>query len=360
MNKLFHFVCVCILFSFYGCEQDGASPGNGNSNGNTTAIVLTTNAASSITGTTAVSGGNITSDGGSSIIGRGVCWSTSPNPTLVNSFTSDGAGIGSFNSNLTSLSPNTSYYVRAYASNANSTVYGNQISFTTSSSGGGGSGSCSGGPSTVTDIDGNVYNVVTIGNQCWLKENLETTRYRNGDVIPTNLNNSQWQNTTQGAWAYYNDSSQYNNIYGKLYNWYAVADARGLCPTGWHVPTDSEWNKMVKYLDPLADTSQNIYFQSQTAGGMMKSIGDLQSGTGYWQAPNAGASNSSGFEGRPGGQRSPNSIGGQNINGAEGHWWSASLKDSTAWFWSIGYNNPQVLKYYNPKRYGFSIRCLRD
>ncbi|MFN5325355.1 MAG: fibrobacter succinogenes major paralogous domain-containing protein, partial [Bacteroidota bacterium] len=221
-------------------------------------------------------------------------------------------------------------------------------------SGGGG-----GGTGTVTDIDGNTYNTVQIGTQEWMQENLKTTKYKNGDVIPTNLNNTQWQSTTQGAWAYYNDSSQYNNIYGKLYNWYAVADARGVCPTGWHVPTDSEWNVLVKQLDPQADTTDSSYSQSLIAGGFMKAVGDLQSGTGLWQSPNYGATNSSGFTGLPGGDR--NLYGSYLYIGYYGYWWSASeILTDYAWYRSLDYSDAFVYRNAYFKRLGFSIRCLRD
>jgi uncharacterized protein (TIGR02145 family) len=216
-----------------------------------------------------------------------------------------------------------------------------------------------GGTGTVTDNNGNTYATIQIGTQEWMQENLRTTKYRNGDVITTGLNNTQWQNTTAGAWAYYNDSAQYNNPYGKLYNWYAVADSRGLCPTGWHVPTDSEWNVLVKYLDPQADTSQFSNGQSPFAGGLMKSVGDLQSGTGLWQAPNTGATNSSGFSGLPGGYRYDD--GGYFSIGSSGIWWSASEYSPTyAWYRYLYYNGGNVYRYGNDKQDGFSVRCLRD
>ncbi|MFN5222683.1 MAG: FISUMP domain-containing protein [Bacteroidota bacterium] len=215
-----------------------------------------------------------------------------------------------------------------------------------------------GGTGTVTDIDGNTYNTVQIGTQEWMQENLKTTKYKNGDLIPTGLNNAQWQATTQGAWAYYNDSSQYNNLYGKLYNWYAVADPRGVCPTGWHVPTDSEWNQLVKYLDPQADTTI-IGSQSQIAGGLMKAIGDLQSGTGLWQSPNTGATNISGFTGLPGGYR--NSNGGYSAIGYRGDWWSSSeYNANSAWYRSLDFNGANVGRNLTNKLNGFSVRCLRD
>lgn len=218
-------------------------------------------------------------------------------------------------------------------------------------------GTCSGGPSTVTDIDGNVYNVVTIGSQCWMKENLKTTKYKNGEVMLSPA--GDWSNLTTGAWAYYKDSSQYNNIYGKLYNWYAVTDPRGVCPIGWHVPTDSEWNQLVKYLDPNTDTSSSSGIQSPIAGGLMKDLGDLQSGTGLWFAPNTGAINSSEFTGLPGGYRNFN--GSYYLIGTNGFWWSSSeFNTDFARSRNLYYDVAGVGRAGNNKRYGFSVRCVKD
>ena len=307
---------------------------------------LNTTAASAITTTTASSGGNITSDGGGSITARGVCWSTSQNPTIaLSTKTSDGTGTGSFASSLTGLSPNTLYYARAYATNAAGTAYGNQISFTTASS------------TNPVDADGNTYTTVTIGSQVWMKENLKTSKYRNGDAIPTNLSDAAWSGTTTGAYSIYNNDAANNSTYGKLYNWYAVADPRGLCPAGWHVPTDHDWNLLTKYLDPAADTS--CIGCGNTAGGTMKSTGTIEAGTGLWLSPNTDANNSSGFTGLPGG--------GRNLNGTYlyfgyfGIWWSSTeLPSPVAWYRYLGYNLGYSLRYDNAKTYGFSVRCLRD
>jgi uncharacterized protein (TIGR02145 family) len=232
--------------------------------------------------------------------------------------------------------------------------------------GGSGTGVCTGGPSTVTDVDSNVYNVVTIGNQCWMKENLKTTKYRNGNPIPTNLSNTTWQNTTSGACAinsdlFNNNTTTNNSIYGKLYNWYAVADPRELCPVGWHVPSDAEWNELVKFLDPGADTSFANGLQSTIAGGMLKATGTLQAGTGLWQNPNTGATNSSGFTGLPGGGRS---LDGSNfyISGI-GWWWSSTQNPilSGMSFYSALYPSfGNVYKSAYDKSGGLSVRCVRD
>jgi uncharacterized protein (TIGR02145 family) len=218
-------------------------------------------------------------------------------------------------------------------------------------------GPCTGGSGSVTDVDGNSYNTVTIGTQVWMKENLKASKYRNGDAIPTNLDNAAWINTTTGAFAIYNNDAANNTTYGKLYNWYAVADPRGLCPAGWHVPTDHDWQILTKYLDPAADTTQCC---SNTAGGKMKSTGTLQAATGYWQDPNTDATNSSGFTGLPGGGRAFN--GPYFAFSQYGYWWSSTVGPNLNG-WSRTLNNISSISYrylYDYKTDGFSVRCLKD
>jgi uncharacterized protein (TIGR02145 family) len=153
--------------------------------------------------------------------------------------------------------------------------------------------------------------------------------------------NSAWGNLKTGAYCAYDNSSSNANTYGYLYNWYAVADPRGLCPTGWHVPSDSEWQQMINYLGGEA-----------TAGGKLKS-------TSYWKSPNEGASNSSGFSGFPGGWR--NSSGTFRYITESGNWWSATEESAGyAWEYSLNYFNGKVNRDGNGKTYGLSVRCLRD
>jgi uncharacterized protein (TIGR02145 family) len=195
---------------------------------------------------------------------------------------------------------------------------------------------------TVTDIDGNVYNTVTIGTQVWMKENLKVSKYKNGDVIPTNLDSAAWYTTPSGAFAIYNNDAANNTIYGKLYNWYAVADPRGLCPTGWHVPSDAEWT-----------TLENFLGGRSVAGGKMKAVSSL------WQSPNTGATNESGFSGLPGGSRGYH---GPYLNvGTYGLWWSSTeVSSANAWFRTLYYYSGISDRYYSGKQGGFSVRCLRD
>jgi len=203
---------------------------------------LTTTPITQITQSTALSGGNITSDGGAAVSQRGVCWATTSNPTISGNRTQNGTGSGVFSSSITALSASLSYFVRAYATNAVGTTYGQQEQFSTPAP-----FVC--GTSQATDLDGANYATIslnlTISGQlravCWFKQNLRVTRYRNGDPIPTGLDTAAWRLTTAGAMASPNDSMVYDSLYGKLYNYYAVADPRGVCPAGWHVGTDAEY-----------------------------------------------------------------------------------------------------------------------
>ena len=244
---------------------------------------ITTAAVTSITGTTAVSGGYITNDGGSLITQRGVCYSTTPTPTTANTTVISGSGTGSFSCNLTGLIPNTTYYVRAYAINSTGTAYGNEVSFATNTE-------VISNPGTGVTFDGYTYSSIVLGNgQEWMAENLRTTVYANGDPIPNVTDGQLWMNLTTGAWVHYDNDNQYENPYGKLYNWYTVADPRNVCPAGWHVPSDTEWSTFINYIDTNADGGNNI---PNYAGGGMKS-----NGTQYWGSPNFGATNESGFSG---------------------------------------------------------------
>jgi uncharacterized protein (TIGR02145 family) len=144
---------------------------------------------------------------------------------------------------------------------------------------------------SVKDIDGNVYKTVKIGNQWWMAENLKVTHYRNGDEIPNRADDDEW-NKGIGAYCNYNNDVTNFEIYGGIYNWFAVDDSRKLAPEGWHVPTDDEWQVLVDYLG--GDT---------LAGGKMKSTGTIEGGDGLWRGSNEGTTNESGFSALPGGYR---------------------------------------------------------
>jgi len=189
---------------------------------------------------------------------------------------------------------------------------------------------------------------IKIGSQYWSSKNLNVSKYRNGDIIPEVNDSTQWANLTTGAWCYYGDNSGNPNIasgsvYGKLYNWYAVNDSRGLAPQGWHVPSDGEWTTLTNYLGGDA-----------IAGGKMK-----ESGTTHWASPNTGATNSSGFAGLPGGYRDP--YGTFYDIGNLGFWWSSSAYNTSfAWFRDLSCSSANVGRYFNNKTIGFSVRLIKD
>jgi len=305
--------------------------------------VITTTKVSSTMPNSAISGGLITSDGGLDITSRGVCWSTTINPTTADNKSNDGSGIGVYSSTLTGLTTGVTYYVRAYAINSSGTGYGNVYSFThpfliTFNS--------NLNYGSVTDIDGNVYKTIVIGNQTWMAENLRTTKYRNGVAIPniTVVEDKNWSSLVTGAWCNYEDDEASIAKYGNLYNWYAVIDSLNiLAPIGWHVPSDLEWSTLAAYLGG-----------DSIAGGKLKEIGTLS-----WFSPNVGANNESGFSAIPGGGRSH--TGALGYFGSFGYWWSTTKADDTyAWNRGMFFNARFVGRYNCDKRGGLSVRCVKD
>ncbi len=292
---------------------------------------VVTTGISLVTTTSAQSGGNVTSDGGTTVTARGVCWSTAENPTISDMHTTNGSGTGSFTSNISGLDPGTMYYVRAYATNMEGTTYGMEYSFVTLWDN-----------SPVSDYEGNVYSTVQIGEQIWMAENLKSARYNDGTQIPLVTDNTGWGNLTSPAYCWYNnDEATYKNTYGALYNWYAI-NTNKLCPSGWHVPTDVEWSKMTEYLG------------EDVAGGKLK-----ETGTTHWYSPNTGATNETGFNALPGGDRADNGIF-DNL-GYYGNWWSASqINTNNAWYRNMHFNTSYVYRADASLKYGFSVRCIRD
>jgi uncharacterized protein (TIGR02145 family) len=208
---------------------------------------------------------------------------------------------------------------------------------------------------TMTDQEGNVYKTIVIGTQEWMAENLNTSIYLNGDAIPTNLNDSEWSATTNGAWAYYNNDPSYACPYGKLYNWYTCVDARELCPVGWHVPSDEERSSLINFLEPYADGGNS----PNAAGGKMKTTGTIEDGTGLWYAPNSGATNSRGSSGIPGGLR--DHLGQYAANSDYGFWWSSSEESSGYGSNLHVFNNGEgAFNGFSSHIRGISVRCLRD
>ena len=197
---------------------------------------------------------------------------------------------------------------------------------------------------TVTDTDGNVYVTIGIGGQIWMAENLKVTHYRNGDEIPNLTDNTLWSYTVDGAYCSYNNDPNLAAVYGMLYNWYAVSDSRNIAPEGWHVPTEAEWDKLIDWLGG-----------EDTAGGELKA-------TELWSAPNAGATDSSGFHALPGGMK----LGSYFINlNTQGIFRTKSYWNIGGQVWPVNYtlysDSVNVLTYsLNYKTMGISVRCVKD
>ncbi|NCA76791.1 MAG: hypothetical protein EOM90_10680 [Alphaproteobacteria bacterium] len=301
----------------YATNSAGTAYGNQVSfttTGSGTAPTVTTNSITNITNTTATGGGNVTSQGSSTVTARGVCWSTSSNPTISDAHTTDGSGIGSFSSNITSLNVNTPYYVRAYATNTYGIAYGAEVIFTTASF-----FICG---QQFTDIrNGKAYNTVQIGTQCWMKENMN---YKTGN-----------------SWCYNNSANC--ETYGRLYNWQT---ALGVCPSGWHLPADDEWTILTTFLGG-----------EDFAGGKMKETGFT-----HWESPNTGATNESGFTALPGGFRQS-----ENYNfysaGYIGYFWSSTESNTypdRGWIRKLNNDESKVDRTSTNKGGGFSVRCIKE
>jgi uncharacterized protein (TIGR02145 family) len=391
---------------------------------------LTTTAVTAITYNSGSSGGNVTYDGGAPVTARGVCWSTSQNPTIANTKTSDGSGTGVFTSNITGLSAVTTYYVRAYATNSAGTGYGIQQPFTTAatpfitvtsptstdhwmeleqknitwssnisenvvislyksgsllsaivaSPGTANDGSYTwtlpgnltygydykirissvnnssifgesplfkiseshGSTGLLADNDGNTYNTVKINMQWWMAANLKTSRLNDNSFISGGYSIATWLTLTTPAYIYYGNLLANFNIYGTLYNWYTVNTGK-LCPIGWHVPGNTEWDELINYLG-----GESI------AGGKLKEIG-----TTHWLTPNSGATNESGFTALPGGYLA-SSKGFGNLN-QTGFFWSATQSTTTnANYLQLEYNLANFPRFNIGKYAGLSVRCIKD
>lgn len=288
---------------------------------------VTTAAPVATSTTTGTCGGTVTTDGGSEVTARGVCWSTVADPTTANNKTTNGSGTGSFSSAMTGLTANTTYHVRAYATNAVGTAYGTDRTFTTD-------------PLTVVDNDGNTYNVIRVGTQVWMKENLKTTTFNDDASIALVPDATPWSNLITFGYCWYGNNVANKNIYGALYNWYAVTTAK-LCPTGWHVPTDDDCIALENFL-------------GASAGGKLK-----ETGTAHWASPNTGATDAVDFKAIPGGLRSE--AGTFQFITNFGFWWTSSEYAShNEWYRELEYNSDNVVRYFKDDNNGMSVRCIKD
>lgn len=294
---------------------------------------LTTTAISNLQPLSAVSGGNVTNDGGASVTERGVVYDVSPNPTISNNkiMAGTGTGTGSFTATLTPLASQKTYYVRAYATNSYGTSYGNQVQFNAASA------------NTVTDVDGNVYPYVTIGTQNWMATNLKVTKYRNGDAITDGSGNSfDWSAFTTGAYTYPNNDITKKDSFGVIYNIYAIRDSRNVCPTGWHIPSDDEWKTLEVY-EGMLQTDADATSYRGTIGGKL-----LQGGSSGLELQKAGYINA-----------------GTNAVNKFGIWglYYTSTQATTDFNYYRGFNfkTPDSGPVYrNYSNYVMSVRCVKD
>ncbi|HPG39934.1 MAG TPA: FISUMP domain-containing protein [bacterium] len=236
---------------------------------------------------------------------------------------------------LTGLTQGATYYWRVSAANsAGTSPWSETYCFTTAMPDSG----------TVTDIDGNTYKTIKIGKQWWMAENLRVAHYRNGEAIPNITDNNQWKEQVAGAYCYYQNDSNNADDYGALYNWYALNETRNLAPTGWHIPTLIEWNILIDFLGG-----------ESVAGGKLK-----ETGTEHWNSPNTGATNESGFTGRPGGYRNGFTSNFDELGQNACYWAATEYNNEDARSYILMFDQSVLHLSSNSKRTGFSIRCIRD
>ncbi|TVQ45639.1 MAG: hypothetical protein EA362_08730 [Saprospirales bacterium] len=277
----------------------------------------------------------VTHPGSSPVTERGLVWSLEPNPTLEDEFLNLGSGIGEFEGRIIRLEPETDYYVRAYATNEWGTTYSNELTVSTMGL-------------FAQDIDGNIYPSAIYENLEWTTENLRSKRYANGDPIDNLINGGDWFDATEGAWAYYDHDTERGEVYGVLYNWYAASDSRNICPAGWRVPTNNEWEALITHLGGASE-----------AGGKMKTTGTIIGADGLWQAPNEGATNESGFSVLPAGDRTSGG-GFDRLTTAASFWGSTELNQNTAWGRRLTHTSTTISRANYAKNIGFSVRCVRN
>jgi uncharacterized protein (TIGR02145 family) len=301
--------------------------------------VVTTSVITGVTTTTAVSGGKITNNGGAGISAKGVVWGTAPGPTIAGSKTNEGAGTDDFVSNISGLTPGTVYYVRAYATNVTGTGYGNEIKFSTS----------------ITDVEGNVYKTILIGNQLWTAENLKSTRFNNNTPIPNVADSLVWITMTTPAYSWYRNMPSRKDTYGALYNWFTV-EAGNLCPQGWHVPTQLEYRAMEQAIGVPADSTVVWGWRGKGAGTHLKN-------TAGWDSLGNG-DNTTGFSALPGGYRAW--VNGQYRGlGFITYFWTSTddainHKPTVAWYRRLDSTDNRIYNATTEKTGGKSVRCMKN
>jgi len=209
-------------------------------------------------------------------------------------------------------------------------------------------------PSTVTDIDGNVYQTITIGSQVWMKENLKVTHYRNGDPIPNVLELSAWTALSSGAYCNYDNDTTVAAVYGRLYNWYAINDSRNIAPEGWHAATEEDWQQLEVSIGISPATVDSMGNHGTDEAGALK-----EADTTHWRSPNTGATNESGFTALPAGGRD---VGTDflALHECSFFWSCEEYDDDDALLRTMWYDESYLSRDPCQKEDGFSVRCVRD
>ena len=207
----------------------------------------------------------------------------------------------------------------------------------------------------VTDIDGNTYQTIKIGEQWWMAENLRATHYRNGNAIANITEDTAWEKQRTGAWCNYDNEADNAAIYGQLYNWYAVNDERNIAPEGWHVPTDKEWKQLEMYLGMSQSQADDTGWRGDGVGRKL-----MGTGSAHWVSPNTGSTNESGFSGLPGGYRDGSGGDFYNVGGYASFWSFPEYDSDGAWSRKLICGSSDVNRSITSKRCGFSVRCVRD
>lgn len=311
--------------------------------------LIITAEAENVGSATVSSGGTIIWEDASAITGRGICWATEVNPTIDDHKITNGKGPGTFICNISGLLPHTFYYLRSYVIKDGRVIYGNQVSFTTEE--------------VVTDIDGNTYNIINIGNQVWMAENLRTTRFANGDLIGTTTPSTlDIMNYIDPVYQWpYNGNEKNAAKYGRLYTWYAATDPRGLCPVGWHIPSDAEWTELEIYL-----ISNHYNYDGTNTGNKIALT--LSSFLGWSNSESSGTPgntsygdtrNWTGFSALPAGYRDQE---GKFVDiGNAGCWWSSSEASSyNAYYRYIRSLRKDLLRSSYYEFCAVSVRCIKD
>jgi len=212
---------------------------------------------------------------------------------------------------------------------------------------------------TITDIEGNTYNTVQIGSQCWMAENLKTTTYRNGTQIPNVTNSDDWFNLTTGTYVWYNNDISWKNSYGALYNWYATNDANGLCPAGWSLPAHDEWNALIDFIGGTNSPHGSELKSCRQVNSLLGGACNTTEHPRWNEHDTHYGTNNFGFSGLPGGYR--NNYGTFYSISNSGSWWtSMELTEIDAWYYQLFKGHDYVYFDYYDKREGRSVRCVRD